>query len=71
MIIMGSITFYGIYAMSEEWNENGMYVMGEVLVQTQVPFENFANLSTWLFYNNWLVLLFQDRMEKNSRLEFV
>jgi len=51
MIIMGSITFYGIYAMSEEWNENGMYVMGEVLVQTQVPFENFANLSTWLFFS--------------------
>lgn len=51
MIIMGSITFYGIYAMGEEWNENGMYVMGEVLVQTQVPFENFANLSTWLFFS--------------------
>ena len=35
----------------QDWNEDGKYVMGEVLVQTQVPFENFANLSTWLFFS--------------------
>ncbi|MBT3956456.1 MAG: hypothetical protein HOE93_03970, partial [Nitrosopumilus sp.] len=51
MIIMGSITFYGIYAMSEEWNENGMYVMGEVIHNTTIPFENFARVSTWIFFS--------------------
>ena len=50
-IMMASITFYGAYYMTQEWNENGKFVMGEVLVQTQVPFENFANLSTWLFFS--------------------
>jgi len=38
MVIMASITFFGIYSMTQEWNENGTYVMGEILVQTQVPF---------------------------------
>jgi len=51
MIIMGSITFFGIYSMTQEWNEEGMFIMGDILVQTQVPFENFANLSTWLFFS--------------------
>jgi len=48
---MTSILVYGVYAMMSEWSETGYYVMGEVLVQTQVPFENFANLSTWLFFS--------------------
>ena len=43
-IIMTSILVYGVYAMMSEWSETGYYVMGEVLVQTQIPFENFANL---------------------------
>ena len=49
--IMASIAVYGIYAMYVEWEENGTYVMGEVLVTTEVPFENFAKLTTWLFFS--------------------
>lgn len=37
--------------MLVEWEENGTYVMGEVLVKTEVPFENFAKLITWLFFS--------------------
>ena len=48
---MSSITFFGVYSMTQDWNEEGMFGMGEGLVQTQVPFENFANLSTWLFFS--------------------
>ena len=54
MVIMGSITFFGIYSMTQDWQVDGTYVMGEILVQTQVPFENFANLSTWLFFSSVL-----------------
>ena len=49
--IMTAITAYGTYAMIDEWQENGIYVMGEVLVKTEVPFENFAKLTTWLFFS--------------------
>lgn len=49
--MMASITVYGIYAMYVEWEENGFYVMGEVLVKTEIPFENFAKLTTWLFFS--------------------
>lgn len=48
---MVSILAFGVYAMSVEWEENGKYVMGEVLVTTEVPFENFAKLTTWLFFS--------------------
>lgn len=48
--IMASITAYGAYAMMAEWEEDGTYVMGEVLVTTHVPFDNFAKLTTWLFF---------------------
>jgi hypothetical protein len=48
---MASITAYGVYAMMEEWDKNGTYVMGEVLHNTVIPFENFARLSTWLFFS--------------------
>jgi len=51
MVIMGSITFFGIYSMTQEWNEEGTFIMGDILVQTQIPFENFANLATWLFFS--------------------
>lgn len=50
--IMASITAYGIYGMLDEWGRNGEYVMGEVLVTTEVPFPNFAKLSTWLFFSS-------------------
>ncbi len=49
--IMISILVYGTYAMLTEWEETGTYVMGEVLVETEVPFENFAKLTTWLFFS--------------------
>lgn len=48
--MMGSITIYGAYAMILEWQENGTYVMGEVLVKTEFPFPHFAKLITWLFF---------------------
>ena len=50
-VIMTAITIFGTVSMIQEWQEAGMYVMGEILVQTQVPFENFANLSTWLSFS--------------------
>ncbi len=50
-VIMASITAFGVYAMLEELEKNGMYVMGEVLNTTMIPFENFARLSTWLFFS--------------------
>ncbi len=48
---MTSILVFGTYAMLTEWEETGTYVMGEVLVETEVPFENFAKLTTWLFFS--------------------
>ena len=48
---MLSILAFGVYAMLEEWNEKGTYVMGEILVTTEFPFENFAKLTTWLFFS--------------------
>ena len=50
-IMMTSIMIYGTVMMLQEWQENGTYVMGEVLVNTHVPFENFANLTTWLSFS--------------------
>ena len=47
---MISILAYGVYAMMLEWEENGTYVMGEVLVTTHIPFDGFAKLTTWLFF---------------------
>lgn len=42
---------YGTWAMLDEWLRTGTYVMGEVLTNTTIPFENFARLSTWLFFS--------------------
>lgn len=50
--IMLSITVFGFWATTIEWLENGTYVMGEVIHNTVVPFENFARLSTWLFFSS-------------------
>ncbi len=49
--VMTSIAAFGAYSMYVEWEQNGTYVMGEVLNTTVVPFENFARLSTWLFFS--------------------
>ncbi|MEM2160569.1 MAG: hypothetical protein QXN55_06420 [Candidatus Nitrosotenuis sp.] len=48
--LMLSITVYATWAMLQEWNEKGTYVMGEVLVTTEFPFPHFAKLITWLFF---------------------
>ena len=50
--IMLSITFYGIYEMTEEWQKNGTYVMGEVLEKTEFPTAHFAKLTSWLFFSS-------------------
>jgi len=49
-VIMASITIFGFVATLDEWEKNGTYVMGEVIHNTVIPFENFARLSTWLFF---------------------
>lgn len=48
--VMSAITTYGIYSMGHEWINNGTYVMGETLVETEFPHDNFAKLTTWLFF---------------------
>ncbi len=48
---MLSILAFGIWAMYTEWVEKGTYVMGEVLVTTELPFPHFAKLTTWLFFS--------------------
>ena len=50
--IMVSITIFGFYHSTIEWLENGTYVMGEVIHNTTIPFDNFARLSTWLFFSS-------------------
>ena len=49
--IMLSITIYGIYGMTEEWQKNGTYVMGEILEKTEFPTPHFAKLTSWLFFS--------------------
>ena len=50
--IMLSITVFGFYHSTIEWLEKGTYVMGEIIHNTTIPFENFARLSTWLFFSS-------------------
>lgn len=50
--IMLSITFYGIYGMTMEWQKNGTYVMGEILEKTEFPTSHFAKLTSWLFFSS-------------------
>lgn len=49
--IMAAITFYGIYGMIQEWQQNGTYVMGEILEKTEFPTKHFAKLTSWLFFS--------------------
>lgn len=49
--VMATGAAYGVYATTIEWLENGTYVMGEVVHNTTIPFENFARVSTWLFFS--------------------
>ena len=50
--IMVSITCYGIYEMTMEWQKNGTYVMGEILEKTEFPTSHFAKLTSWLFFSS-------------------
>ncbi len=49
--IMVSSLVYGVYVTMIEWMEHGMYVMGEAIHNTVIPFENFARVSTWIFFS--------------------
>ena len=48
---MASTLIFGVYATMLEWLTNGTYVMGEVIHNTTIPFENFARISTWIFFS--------------------
>ncbi|QLH05433.1 hypothetical protein C5F49_08925 [Nitrosopumilus oxyclinae] len=50
-IIMTSSLVFGVYVTTIEWLENGTYVMGEVIHNTTIPFENFARVTTWIFFS--------------------
>lgn len=52
IFIMATIAIYGIYEMSEEWQKNGTYVMGEILEKTEFPTPHFAKLTSWLFFSS-------------------
>ncbi len=49
--IMGSSLVFGVYVTMQEWLANGTYVMGEAIHNTAIPFENFARVSTWIFFS--------------------
>ncbi|BDQ29970.1 MAG: hypothetical protein K5798_00640 [Nitrosopumilus sp.] len=49
--IMLSSLVFGVYVTMIEWMENGTYVMGEAIHNTTIPFENFARVSTWIFFS--------------------
>lgn len=49
--VMASSLIYGVYVTTLEWLENGTYVMGEAIHNTTIPFENFARVSTWIFFS--------------------
>lgn len=49
--IMVSSLVFGVYVTTIEWIENGTYVMGEAIHNTVIPFENFARVSTWIFFS--------------------
>ena len=49
--IMVSTLVFGVYVTTMEWMEDGTYVMGEKIHNTAIPFENFARVSTWIFFS--------------------
>ncbi len=49
--IMTSSLIFGVYVTMLEWIENDTYVMGEAIHNTTIPFENFARVSTWIFFS--------------------
>jgi len=48
---MASSLVFGVYVTMIEWMENGTYVMGEAIHNTTIPFENFARVTTWIFFS--------------------
>ena len=48
---MISSLVFGVYVTMIEWIENGTYVMGEAIHNTTIPFENFARVTTWIFFS--------------------
>lgn len=50
-VIMAASFCFGVYVSMVEWLEDGTYVMGETVHNTTVPFENFARVSTWIFFS--------------------
>ena len=48
---MSASLIFGVYVTLLEWMENGTYVMGEAIHNTAIPFENFARVSTWIFFS--------------------
>jgi hypothetical protein len=49
--LMVSTLVFGVYVTMIEWMEDGKYVMGEAIHNTVFPFENFARVSTWIFFS--------------------
>lgn len=49
--IMAASLVFGVYVTMIEWIEKGTYVMGEAIHNTVIPFENFARVSTWIFFS--------------------
>lgn len=49
--IMAASLVFGVYVTMIEWLQNGTYVMGEAINNTVIPFENFARVSTWIFFS--------------------
>lgn len=50
--VMSASLVFGVYVSMAEWLERGTYVMGEAIHNTTVPFENFARVSTWIFFSS-------------------
>jgi len=48
---MAASLVFGVYVTMIEWIQNGTYVMGEAINNTVIPFENFARVSTWIFFS--------------------
>ncbi len=49
--IMISGLVFGVYITMIDWMDDGRYVMGEAIQNTLIPFENFARISTWIFFS--------------------
>lgn len=50
--VMSASLVFGVYVTTLEWLANGTYVMGEAIHNTTIPFENFARVSTWIFFSS-------------------